>query len=278
MNRKIISILCLFCLICSISATAYAQSAQTTIGTVWFNADGKTMSNDFQKNLTDANVETALKERLRSLQPGDDVTFTINLRNDYSKSTNWYMTNRIVSSLEEGAAKDGAYTYHLWYKNNTSGKVTEIFESNRIGGVIEKEGQEELSSSTGLMEINDAMKEDYENEKNENKKGEEKYFYLDNLSRGQGGQVFLTIELDGETQGNDYQDRLADLKMNFAVQVQDTSTGTSPGTSRGTAPKTGDEHDLLPYYIAMIISGLLFLYFALDSYTDRLYKKGRGRS
>lgn len=271
MNRKIISILCLICLICSISATAYAQSAQTTIGTVWFNADGKTMSNDFQKNLTDANVETALKERLRSLQPGDDVTFTINLRNDYSKSTNWYMTNRIVSSLEEGAAKDGAYTYHLWYKNNTSGKVTEIFESNRIGGVI---GDEEVTSS-GLLEINEAMKEDYENE---NKKGDEKYFYLDNLSRGQGGQVFLTIELDGETQGNDYQDRLADLKMNFAVQVQDTSTGTSPGTSRGTAPKTGDEHDLLPYYIAMIISGLLFLYFALDSYTDRLYKKGRGRS
>ena len=267
MNRKIISILCLICLICSISATAYAQSAQTTIGTVWFNADGKTMSNDFQKNLTDANVETALKERLRSLQPGDDVTFTINLRNDYSKSTNWYMTNKIVSSLEEGTAKDGDYTYHLWYKNNTSGKSTEIFDSNRIGGVI---GDAEVTSS-GLMEINDAMKEDY------TARNGEKYFYLDNLSRGQGGQVFLTIELDGETQGNDYQDRLADLKMNFAVQVIEQS-GNTTTTSRGTAPKTGDEHNLLPYYIAMIISGLLFLYFALDSYTDRLYKKGRGRS
>ena len=89
----------------------------------------------------------------------------------------------------------------------------------------------------------------------------------------QGGQVLLTIALDGETQGNAYQDRLADLKMNFAVQIAD-----QPGTSTraGNAPKTGDENNLFPYYVAMVISGFLFLYFALDSYTDRLYKKGKG--
>lgn len=261
MNKKIISILCLICLICSISVTAYAGHKETTIGSVWFNTDGKTMSNDFQKNLTDTNVESALLDRLSSLQPGDDVTFTINLRNDYSKSTNWYMTSKIVSSLEEGTARDGAYTYRLWYKNNTSGKETEIFNSNRVGG----------DSSSGLMEINKALKEDYD-------KNGEKYFYLDNLSRGQGGQIFLNIELDGETQGNAYQDRLADLKMNFAVQVAEQSGTTTSTTSSRSAPKTGDEHNLLPYYIAMIISGLLFLYFALDSYTDRLYKKGRGKS
>ena len=83
-----------------------------------FNTDGKTMSNDFQKNLTDANVEKELLKRMREMQPGDDVTFVINLRNDYSKTTNWYMTNKIVSSLEEGTAKNGAYSYHLWYKTN----------------------------------------------------------------------------------------------------------------------------------------------------------------
>ena len=66
--------------------------------------------------------------------------------------------------------------------------------------------------------------------------------------------------------------------MNFAVQVAEQSGTTTSTTSSRSAPKTGDEHNLLPYYIAMIISGLLFLYFALDSYTDRLYKKGRGKS
>ena len=263
MKRKIISIICLLILLCSIPTVALAEKYKQEVGSVWFNADGKTMSNTFQKNLTDENVGTALKARLKNLQPGDEVTFEINLRNDYSKATNWYMTNKIVKSLEEGAAKDGAYTYHLWYSNNVSGRTTEIFNSSAVGGY----------NSQGLAEINQALKEDYE-------KDGEKYFFLDNLSRGQGGQIFLTVGLDGETQGNDYQDRLADLKMNFAVEVMDsngstTTTTTSSGGSTGNAPKTGDENNLLPYYIAMIISGLLFLYFALDSYTDRLYKVDR---
>lgn len=258
MNKKILSVICLLCLLCSMAATAFANSYTSTVGTVWFNSDGKSMGNDFQKNLTDKNVETALKDRMRQMQPGDDVTFVINLRNDYSKATNWYMTSKIVDSLEEGTAENGAYSYYLRYVNNTnSSRNRDIFRSDTVGGL----------NTSGLMEINDAMKGDYT-------KNGEKYFYLDNLSRGQGGQVLLTVSLDGETQGNDYQDRLADLKMNFAVQIADQ--GTPP--SSGNAPKTGDENNLLPYYIAMIISGLLFLYFALDSYTDRLYKKGKGRS
>lgn len=258
MNKRILSIICLLCMIFSLSATAYANTYTSTVGTVWFNSDGKTMGNDFQKNLTDSNVEAALKDRLRQLQPGDEVTFTINLRNDYSKATNWYMTSKIVDSLEEGTAADGAYSYYLRYVNNTkSANNRDLFRSDTVGG----------DKKSGLLEINDAMKGDYT-------RNGEKYFYLDNLSRGQGGQILLTVALDGETQGNAYQDRLADLKMNFAVQVVDQG-GTTTG---GNAPKTGDEHNLLPYYIAMIISGLLFLYFALDSYTDRLYKKGKGRS
>ncbi len=43
-----------------------------------------------------------------------------------------------------------------------------------------------------------------------------------------------------------------------------------------TAVKTGDENNLTPYYIGMVVTGLLFLYLALDALTDRMYKKGRG--
>ena len=257
MNIKILSLLCLLCLIISIPAVASADPYTSEVGTVWFNSDGKTMGNDFQKNLSDDNVENALKERMKQLQPGDEVTFVINLRNDYSSATNWYMTSKIVDSLEEGTAKDGAYTYYLRYVNNTnSANNRELFRSETVGG----------DSSTGLMEVNKSLKEDYD-------RNGEKYFYLDNLARGQGGQVLLTIALDGETQGNAYQNRLADLKMNFAVQIAD-----QPGitTRAGNAPKTGDENNLFPYYVVMVISGFLFLYFALDAYTDRLYKKGKG--
>ena len=55
--------------------------------------------------------------------------------------------------------------------------------------------------------------------------------------------------------------------MNFAVEVTDS------GTRRSV--KTGDENNMLPYYIGMGVAGLLFLYLALDAYTDRKYKKGR---
>ena len=257
MNKKILSLLCLLCLIISIPAVASADPYTSEVGTVWFNSDGKTMGNDFQKNLSDDNVENALKERMKQLQPGDEVTFVINLRNDYSSATNWYMTSKIVDSLEEGTAKDGAYTYYLRYVNNTnSANNRELFRSETVGG----------DSSTGLMEVNKSLKEDYD-------RNGEKYFYLDNLARGQGGQVLLTIALDGETQGNAYQDSLANLRMNFAVQIAD-----QPGitTRAGNAPKTGDENNLFPYYVVMVISGFLFLYFALDAYTDRLYKKGKG--
>ena len=266
MNKRILSVICLLCLICSISVTSYAVSLSSNVGTVWFDADGKSMKNDFtEKNLTEA-----LYKRLSSLQPGDDVTFTINLRNNYSKASNWYMTSEIIDSLEKAGAtaSGGGYTYDLRYINNTnSSKSRVLYSSETVGG---DPTESQAVGDQGLMEVNKSLKEDY-------KRNGVSYFYLDNLARGQGGQIVLKIALDGETQGNTYQDRLADLRMNFAVQVVEPNSPNPPSGNR-TAPRTGDENNLLPYYIAMIVSGLLFLYFALDSYTDRLYKKGKGRS
>ena len=247
---------------------AFAENLGTVnIGRVWFQSDGKAMNNNFQYlDSTDEAVMKArkanpsltdvLSDRVTTLQPGDNVTFTINLSNEYSKATDWYMTSEIIDSLERGSAQDGAYDYELWYQKNTGSTRRVLFSSKSVGG----------DATTGLEEINSALKTDYTH-------NGQKYFYLDNMSRGQGGTVYLNIALDGETQGNGYQDRLADLKMNFAVQVVDSGTTTTTGN----APKTGDENNLIPYYIAMVLSGLLFLYFALDSYTDRLYKKGKGR-
>ena len=47
---------------------------------------------------------------------------------------------------------------------------------------------------------------------------ERSFFLVDTLSQGQTGRVELTVTLEGETQGNDYQDTLADLTMEFAVE------------------------------------------------------------
>lgn len=274
MNKRIVSIVFVLCFLFSTSSNAFADFMGTkNIGTVWFDYDGKSMDNNFQYLDTDdedtmkarkanPDIKDVLGDRAVQLQPGDDIEFRINLKNYYSKSSDWYMTHDIIDSLERGSAQDGAYDYELGYMKTTSSAPEILFSSYNIGG----------DKKSGLEEVNSALKTDYTH------KGQ-KYFYLDTLKSGEGDgeapYVYLKIALDGETQGNGYQERLADLKMNFAVQVVE-SNGTT--TTTRTAPKTGDENNLLPYYVAMIISGLLFLYFALDSYTDRLYKKGKGRS
>ena len=97
------------------------------------------------------------------------------------------------------------------------------------------------------------------------------YFFLDTLNSGESGTVTLTVHLEGETQGNAYQNTAAELAMRFAVELANSSTNVT----HRTAVKTGDENNLIPYYIAMVVTGLLFLYFALDAYTDKLYKKGK---
>ena len=73
------------------------------------------------------------------------------------------------------------------------------------------------------------------------------------LKKGEEATVSLYIELDGETQGNDYQSALANLELNFAVEVLETEE----------VVKTGDESNLLPYFIVMAVSGAVLLGIAI---------------
>ena len=54
--------------------------------------------------------------------------------------------------------------------------------------------------------------------------------------------------------------------MNFAVQL--VSSPDNPNVPR-TVVKTADNTNLLPYYIVMAVSGLLFLILAIDSLRRR---------
>ena len=60
----------------------------------------------------------------------------------------------------------------------------------------------------------------------------EEFFYLDRLVPGGDGIVTLKVELDGETQGNTYQNTLASLQMNFAVEKAVATQ--EPGGEGGT--------------------------------------------
>lgn len=171
------------------------------------------------------------------------------------------MTNKVLYSLEDRSANSGAsggaYTYRLVYTDKDNNESV-LFDSDTVGGDQNSGGREGLREATA---------------------GLEDYFYLDTLDTGDSGKITLEVALEGETQGNDYQNTLADLQMNFAVELnpnavrerEETSNDsreivnreqdrTRTSRAQGTSVvRTGDESNLTPFVIASSVSGVLFL-------------------
>lgn len=252
MKKKIFGLLLSMSLL---SFTALPVCAETSYGDpnwgVTFTADKEMESNFKSSNLDEA---------IYGLQPGDNAVITVALKNEYDTNTSWYMTNEVLYSLEDRSNNDatggGAYTYILTYTDH-EGVETTLYDSSNVGGDDEQ--------SEGLHEATDSL---------------EDYFYLDSLTRGEAGKVTLEVALDGETQGNDYQDTLADLQMNFAVELDaDVPPGTPPGTTPPATTtdlvKTGDEINQTPFFIAAVASGCLFLILFIVSIRERRKEKKR---
>lgn len=45
------------------------------------------------------------------------------------------------------------------------------------------------------------------------------YFYLDELAKGEKAEIALTVKLEGETQGNTYQDTLGKIADEFCGRI-----------------------------------------------------------
>ena len=238
MKQRLFRLILIMALSFALAAPAYADSYQGREGmSVTFTSDGKMKSN------LDA---AGFYDDVAGLQPGDDITFTIDLSNQNRESVDWYMINKVIRSLEDGsAAAGGAYTYDLRYKGPAGEKV--LYSSDAVGGELAKESK----AATGLHQASNAM---------------EDYFYLDRMSTGQKGVLTLKVALDGETQGNAYVRTLADLQMRFAVELK----------SDNKVVRTGDETNLTPWYIGMGVSGALLLLLAIDSLRPR--KKRRRKA
>lgn len=219
--------------------TVYAEDF-TSQGdwSVTFNGEGMESSFSSQE----------MADEIYGILPGDSIELKVNVQNDSREDTDWYMSNEVIKSLEEGStAQGGAYGYQLRYVN-AAGEETVLFDSDTIGG---DEGEEALQEVTGSLED---------------------YFYLDRLGSDQGGTVYLTVALDGETQGNDYQNTLAQLQMNFATEIvePDTVQGEDKVINRTVKEadktvyrtqrvKTGDESQTLLYSAIALVSGLVLL-------------------
>ena len=245
---------------------------------------------------TDKKMESTFKtadldDVIDLLQPGDEALMSLDLSNKNGASTDWYMTNKVLYSLEDRSRNKetagGAYTYRLTYTNPKK-EVTVLFDSDMVGGeTVSKAGE-------GLHEATDGMEE---------------YFFLDELSTGQTGTIDLKVALDGETQGNDYQDTLADLEMQFAVEMKPVASVTPapspsgtpaptttpspntpnnpPGTNTHiytpgspnvytTTVRTGDDTNMIPYFIMGGISGLVLLILAVATISMRKRSRRKG--
>ncbi len=253
-KRKSAAMLCTCALLLGAGSRVQAEDYQGEDG--W--------SVRFLGNGLESNFKTSdINDAIYNLQPGDSIAITVALENGGGKSTDWWMTNRVLRSLEDTqeAASGGGYTYTLIYEN-PEGTEQILFTSDTVGG--EKEG----GDGAGLKEATDSLEE---------------YFFLDALDTGERGYIYLTVALDGETQGNAYQDTLADLQMNFAVEEttgprlvpveeddpgsgEDPDSPDSPG-GRGTRrpPKTSDDADIFPYAALSLVSGTGLLFLALYS-------------
>ena len=168
---------------------------------VTFNADNEMVSSFSTANINDV---------VGGMQPGDNVIITLRLKSENAAATDWYMQNEVLYSLEDRSANKetggGAYTYRLVYTDK-SGAQNVLFDSDTVGGESGGTVDEMLAGlGEGLHGATNALKD---------------YFYLDTMYNGQGGSITLEVALDGETQGNHYQDTLADLQMVFAVELRD---------------------------------------------------------
>ena len=246
MKKRLACVFLSLLLLCSISVFASADSTKYHDGDVTFTPAGKMVEENF-------NVYQIFEE----LEPGDSATYTVYIHNQHPQTTRWYMSNEVLKSLEEsataGSISGGAYSYILSYRGpGTNNSSIDLYNSSNreqtaLGFVGGEGGSDEL---IGLHEATSNL---------------EDFFFLDTLNSGESGVVTLKVSLEGETQNNLYQNTAARIQMNFAVELKDAGGKT--------AVKTGDENNLTPYYIGMVVAGLLFLYLALDALTDRMYKK-----
>lgn len=212
-----------------------------------------------------SNFKTSdMYNQFAGMQPGDYTDIAIDINNENENTVDWYMTNEVLKTLEDtrdaAALSGGAYTYILSYKNNETGEEKLLFSSEIVGG------DNVSAAGEGLHEATDALDE---------------WFYLDTLNKDEGGVLTLRVALDGETQGNDYQDTLAELQMQFAVELREPGFHGNPppkphkpSKPRKPKVKTGDYTNYVPYLIAAAVSGLALLLLAIYSLRERRRQRG----
>lgn len=191
-----------------------------------------------------------ITDAISSIQPGDSISISISLENNDTSATDWYMTNTVLQSLEDSqkVAEGSAYTYILTYKNS-KGQEETLYNSQNVGGeTVTRAGE-------GLHAATDSLKD---------------YFFLEKLESKAKASVSLKVALDGETHGNTYQNTIAKLQMNFAVDRLGDGSGSRRESNEiyrvGNDVRTGDTSQILLWSFLALLSGIAFMGLAIVSH------------
>lgn len=286
----IAAIILAFCLVIPAAAETFEGDEGWS---VTFTKDAK-----MDCNFKTEQIDDAISEKV---QPGDTVIFEIALKNEYPGEVDWWMQNKVLESLEDNSkdtnTKGGGYQYKLDYKTSTN-KSRALFDMDNVGG-------DDTEAGIGLNQVVNGLPGAHTAGVSKNEKD---YFYLDTFNGNGEGTLTLTVSLDGDTQGNDYQDTLAQLAMNFAVEIvpepeTQTETTSEPDTTtrpdettsetvttqtttptsttqrtttyKGTTTgykktvKTGDQTNTAMYFIMLGIAGVIILAVAIVMFRRR---------
>ncbi|MBE6009034.1 MAG: hypothetical protein E7236_00035 [Lachnospiraceae bacterium] len=226
--KKLVTLLLVASLLVIPVVTAFANEYNVAGGSVEWN--GSDLKDDIKN----------INEQLNEMQPGDTLTYTVDVKNSGAKDTDFWMSNKILASFEDnGTASNGAYTYKLEYTGPGGSEV--FYNSGAVGGDAEK----------GLYGVEDSIDKDA-------------YFFLGTLKKGQNGIVTVTVKLDGETQGNTYQNADASLELIFGVEEATPTTKTenkniTKTITKSSDVKTGDDFNMIPAYIIALAAGVLLI-------------------
>lgn len=214
-----------------------------------YNAAGKMVENYNASEYVD---------QVSHLQPGDDITFTVSAVHENADAADWYVSNDVITSLENSKADaEGSNYEYLLQWEGPSKEVRTLYDSEHVGG-----DRDNASDPEGLNEATDAMDE---------------FIFLENMKKGQSGKITLKVTLDGETEGNAYFDTLAQVKVRFAVEPRATEERTVHHertiTQNRSLVRTGDETRLFPLYVAMFVSGVALMSLLVWSIRDRRNEK-----
>ena len=106
MKKKLCSLFLILLLAAGSTLTAHAEDYIG--GNGWY---VRFVGNKMESNFKSSDIADAIS----ALQPGDSIAISISLENKDTSATDWYMTNKVLQSLEDSqnVAEGSAYTYVL---------------------------------------------------------------------------------------------------------------------------------------------------------------------